>query len=184
MKLGLVDLDGGQDWPPFRTLKEVRRLTNEELIDIAGGLNFLLGFYVHRDQPSDPVTQDITQSLGRLNREIDRRLHAGVLHIDELGSDENLDLFSVSRSRPWWRHLSEEAFLDKCAVICSLIGAVCGFLYFAKPGFKGILLDGLPGALVGFFVGAMLPAVPVAVWRIFSAAFELVRLVIRFIFRL
>lgn len=142
------DLDEDESWPPHQTVKEVRRLSNNDLAEITAWEQVLFDMYVRNDNPDDPVTRQFLGSLKRLNKEIDRRIQAGTLREDDLGLDyvpELPDSSQKSTNKPSW----VDAFLNYGIPVCGLTGSILGLFFYSRPG--------IVGALYGAFIGAFVP---------------------------
>jgi len=142
------DFDQEEDFPPYQTPKQVRRLSNNELAEITSCEQFLFDMYARNDNPDDPVTRQFMGNLKRLNNEIDRRIEAGTLREEDLGLDYVPELPGPSRKstkKPSW----VDAFLNYGIPVCGLIGSILGLFFYSTPG--------IVGALYGAFIGAFVP---------------------------
>jgi len=152
------DLDQEEDWPPYQTPKQVRRLSNHELREITAWEQVFFDMYVRNDIPDDPVTLQLLENQKRLHNEIDRRIEAGTLREEDLGLDYVPELPGPSRKstkKPSW----VDALLNYGIPICSGIGAILGLFFYSTPG--------ITGALNGALLGAFTPILAVSIITIF-----------------
>jgi hypothetical protein len=168
------DLDDEVDWPPYQTVKDVKRLTNDQLAEITAWNQFLLDIYEYNYRAEDPVTCGFVRDLRLLNSEIDKRLASGAMLFDELSGDQSevsnsgsvTTAFKRNKCRP-----TPEKILSWGTLVFGSIGAVVGYLFHPVQGF--------PGALVGVLLGVCLPGAIVmfaaALWFAFYRAMEIFR---------
>jgi hypothetical protein len=163
----MSEADDLLDGPSFRTIKEVRQLSDHELADCLGEQQFLLDLYANNDQPNDPITQELRANLDRLDDELERRLQAGTFRINEDGSDQAVDVVSVSQ-RSHVRRSVSESYLFYGTLVAGAAGAVLGYFFHPTPG--------ILGALAGLVVGVCLPG---AVLIVLSIAYFIISAIIR-----
>lgn len=169
MRSHSVDLDKDESWPPHQTVKEVRRLSNNDLAEITAWEQILFDWYVRNDDHNDPISRQYLRSLRRLHTEIDRRIEAGTLREDDLGLDyvpEPPVLPQTGTKRINWI----DAFINYGTPVCGVLGAVLGFYMSSVPGVEG--------AISGALIGALVPSSIVSIAAIFgSLAYLIVRLI-------
>jgi len=163
--------DSGEEdeWPPYQTANEIRRLTNDELADITAWEQIFFDWYDQNNNADDPVTRQFLENLRRLYAEIDRRIEAGTLREEDLCTEDVVSPGFLSKKRAK-RPSRVDSFLNYGTPICSAIGAILGSFLFSKPGIMGTLY----GALLGAFVPTLIVSLA-AVINLF--VFLLIRLV-------
>lgn len=163
------DLDEDESWPPHETVKEVRRLSNNDLVEITAWEQLLFDWYVRNDDHNDPISRQYLRSLRRLHAEIDRRIEAGTLREEDFGLDyvpEPPVLPQKANKRINWI----DAFINYGTPVCGVLGAVLGFSMSSVPGVEG--------AISGALIGALVPSSIVSIAAIFgSLAYLIVRLI-------
>jgi hypothetical protein len=168
------DLIDYSDVPPYQTQKEVRALTNDQLVGIASDTRFLLDCYANNNDPYDPTTHELESSFERLDAEVARRIQVGTLRIEDYCVGRSASHEPSPRKAPPSYFMYRNYFFYGC-LASGGIGAVYAFAIAQASSWTFMFMS----ALMCFFNGFFLPVALISVIAIIAQGVDqLLRLIV------